>query len=217
MRSASRAYAAETPPATTPKRGTSCAATASSAANSSRPPPDASKLSSASTSSLSRWSSSSANAAPSWTTAASNAPPAEISIIGLNCASGPSAKSCAIERRRSLISPCASNARRGKIIHFGSRSKPSSGTGRACVTSGNSMNVDAWLMRVVGRTITGVRYASDSSNAASIMAHPSSGVLGSSTGTFAKDANRRVSCSVWEEIGPGSSATNKTVPPLTPI
>ena len=34
------------------------------------------------------------------------------------------------------------------------------------------------------------------------MAKPCSGVAGSITGTFAKEPNRRVSCSVWEEMGP---------------
>ena len=48
------------------------------------------------------------------------------------------------------------------------------------------------------------------------MANPSSGVEGSSTGSFANAANRRVSCSVCDEMGPGSSATNSTSPPFTP-
>ena len=62
-------------------------------------------------------------------------------------------------------------------------------------------------MRVVGRTMTGVPWRSDSSNASLIMAKPSSGVGGSSTGTLAKSPKRRVSCSVCDEMGPGSSAT----------
>ena len=48
------------------------------------------------------------------------------------------------------------------------------------------------------------------------MAKPCSTVAGSSTGTLAKAAKRRVSCSVWDDMGPGSSATNSTVPPRTP-
>ena len=48
------------------------------------------------------------------------------------------------------------------------------------------------------------------------MAKPWSGVAGSSTGSFAKLAKRRVSCSVCDEMGPGSSATNSTMPPFTP-
>ena len=57
---------------------------------------------------------------------------------------------------------------------------------------------------------------STNEKAARIMAKPCSGVAGSSTGTFAKEPNRRVSCSVWEEMGPGSSATSSTQPPPVP-
>lgn len=39
---------------------------------------------------------------------------------------------------------------------------------------------------------------------------------GSRTGTLEKRAKVRVSCSIWLEIGPGSSATMTTTPPLTP-
>ena len=91
----------------------------------------------------------------------------------------------------------------------------SSGTGRARVTVGSSKNADAWSTRVVGRTMTGVWKRSESSNAAFTMSYACSGVAGSSTGTFANAANRRVSCSVCDEIGPGSSATTSTSPPRT--
>ncbi len=96
------------------------------------------------------------------------------------------------------------------------RSKPSSGIDFAKVSSSTSKNVDAWQMRVVGRTMTGVRYFSERSNAAFIMAKPCSGVAGSRTGTFENAPKRRVSCSVWEEMGPGSSATKSTQPPFIP-
>ena len=88
---------------------------------------------------------------------ASAAPPSGTSASTLNAASaGSSQKSRAISRKRSLISPWASHARRGKITHLESRTKPSSGTGRASVTSTTSKNVEAWQIRVVGRTMTGV-------------------------------------------------------------
>ena len=41
--------------------------------------------------------------------------------------------------------------------------------GRAWVRPSMSKKVDAWLMRVVGRTMTGVPKRSDKSNAAFIM------------------------------------------------
>ena len=49
------------------------------------------------------------------------------------------------------------------------------------------------------------------------MRRASSGEDGSSTGIFAKRPNRRVSCSVCDEWGPGSSAQMMTKPPFTPM
>jgi hypothetical protein len=72
-------------------------------------------------------------------------------------------------------------------------------------------------MRVVGRSITGTRNASDIAKAGATSSMASRGDTGSRTGTFAIAAIRRLSCSVWEEWGPGSSAETTRKPPATPV
>ena len=73
-----------------------------------------------------------------------------------------------------------------------------------------------WQTRVVGRRMTGVPCSSESRNASATMAYASSGEEGSNTGSLEYMPNVRVSCSVCEEMGPGSSATTTTMPPFTP-
>ena len=82
--------------------------------------------------------------------------------------------------------------------------------------SGISSVAFAWHILVVGRMNTGVSYFSESLYASGIIANASSGEEGSNTGTFEKEAKVRVSCSVCEDIGPGSSATRMTIPPRSP-
>ena len=79
------------------------------------------------------------------------------------------------------------------------------------------MLAQAWQTLVVGRNNTGVAYFSEKSNASPIIRYASSGEEGSNTGSFANCANVLVSCSVCDEIGPGSSADTMTMPPFTPI
>ena len=64
--------------------------------------------------------------------------------------------------------------------------------------------------------MTGVLYFSDRSKASCTMRKASAGLDGSSSGILEKRAKTRVSCSVWLEMGPGSSALTMTMPPLTP-
>ena len=71
--------------------------------------------------------------------------------------------------------------------------------------------------RVVERTITGVSKSSEISKASLVKSCASCASDGSSTGTLAKRANRRVSCSFCEEWMPGSSQTTSTRPPCAPI
>jgi len=59
--------------------------------------------------------------------------------------------------------------------------------------------------------------SSERMNASAIMRRASSGEEGSKTGTLAKCAKRRESCSVWEEWGPGSSQEMMTIPPTMPV
>ena len=65
--------------------------------------------------------------------------------------------------------------------------------------------------------MTGVTNASDNRKASFVKVRHSSESAGSSTGTLAATATRRVSCSFWELCMPGSSATKTTRPPLTPV
>ena len=101
------------------------------------------------------------------------------------------------------------------MTHFlESFTKPSYAFGP--LLTGFSIDAYAWQTRVVGRNRTGVLYFSEYANASCIISYASSGEDGSNTGIRAKSANRLVSCSVWEEIGPGSSADTTTMPPFTP-
>ncbi len=56
----------------------------------------------------------------------------------------------------------------------------------------------AWHTRVVGRSSTGISYFSESSKALATKFLASWGQEGSSTGTLANMAKKRLSCSVWE-------------------
>ena len=60
-------------------------------------------------------------------------------------------------------------------------------------------------------------YFSEKSKASWTISYASATDDGSKTGTFEKSPKVRVSCSVCEEMGPGSSATRTTSPPLTPM
>ena len=74
-----------------------------------------------------------------------------------------------------------------------------------------------WSTLVVARKKTGVPYFSEKSNASWIISYASATEHGSKTGTLENMPKVRVSCSVCEEIGPGSSATSTTMPPFTPM
>ena len=67
---------------------------------------------------------------------------------------------------------------------------------------------------VVGRSITGSEYCSESSSAVRTISYASRGDDGSSTGILANMAMKRLSCSVWELWGPGSSAQISSIPLL---
>ena len=79
------------------------------------------------------------------------------------------------------------------------------------------MSWHAWHTRVVGRSITGIRKISEIPYPISINSMACAGEAGSRTGTFAIIAISRLSCSVWEEWGPGSSALMTRNPPITPV
>ena len=70
---------------------------------------------------------------------------------------------------------------------------------------------------MVGRRNTGLWSSSESANASRIIWYASATPDGSRHGTLLNWANVRVSCSVCDEMGPGSSATTMTMPPLTPM
>jgi len=74
----------------------------------------------------------------------------------------------------------------------------------------------AWHTRVVGRSMTGISYFSESAKACCTMSLASAGLAGSKTGILAKSAKKRLSCSVCELWGPGSSAATRTNPPFVP-
>ena len=78
------------------------------------------------------------------------------------------------------------------------------------------MSWQAWQTRVVGRSMTGISNASESWYPRAISSRACAGESGSSTGTLAAMAMSRLSCSVWEECGPGSSAEMTRKPPFTP-
>jgi hypothetical protein len=74
-----------------------------------------------------------------------------------------------------------------------------------------------WQTRVVGRIMTGVSNSSEIWKPSCTISLASWGLEGSKTGTLAIMAIIRLSCSVWELCGPGSSAEMTRNPPFTPV